>query len=228
MDHIRQAFNKFATEYDTHREYIIPDMRQYYGAAVWAMETTAPEPEVLDVGAGTGLLSAFLLEKFPGARLTLMDISENMLDMARKRFAARPETKYVVCDYSRSDLGGPYDIICSALSIHHLETEDKRQLFRRIFAAIRPGGMFVNADQADGETSYFRQRYLDYWNEFLTGGPMSADQHAEILKRRDTLDKNEKLSLQLAWLHEAGFSDVDVVYKNRTFIVTVAGKGKNR
>ena len=56
-----------------------------------------------------------------------MDISENMLDMARQRFAARAETRYVTCDYSCSELGGPYDIICSALSIHHLETEDKRQ-----------------------------------------------------------------------------------------------------
>jgi tRNA (cmo5U34)-methyltransferase len=224
MEHIRQAFNAFATEYDTHREYIIPDMRQYYGTAVWAMETTARQPEVLDIGAGTGLLSAFLLDKFPDARLTLMDISENMLDMARKRFATRPETRYVICDYACSDLGGPYDIICSALSIHHLETEDKRQLFRRIYAALKPGGMFVNADQADGETLYFRQRYLEYWNEFLRSGPMSEAQHAEILKRRDTLDRNEKLSLQLAWLHEAGFADVDVVYKNRTFIVTVGRK----
>jgi tRNA (cmo5U34)-methyltransferase len=36
------------------------------------------------------------------------------------------------------------------------------------------------------------------------------------------LDENEKLSDQLAWLREAGFSDVDVVYRNRTFVVTVA------
>jgi tRNA (cmo5U34)-methyltransferase len=224
MEHVRQAFNKFATEYDTHREYIIPDMHRYYGAAVWAMETDTPEPAVLDVGAGTGLMSAFLLEKFPGARLTLMDISENMLEMARQRFRARPETRYVTCDYSCSDLGGPYDIICSALSIHHLETEDKRHLFRRIYTALKPGGMFVNADQADGETLYFRGRYLEYWNEFLKSGPMTEAQHAEILKRRDTLDKNEKLSVQLSWLHEAGFPDVDVVYRNRTFIVTVARK----
>jgi tRNA (cmo5U34)-methyltransferase len=222
MEHIRQAFNKFAQDYDAQREYVIPEMRQYYGAAVWAMESAALRPAILDVGAGTGLLSAFLLEKFPDARLTLMDISENMLDQARKRFGTRPGTDYVVCDYSRSDLGGPYDIIASALSIHHLSPSDKRRLFLRIFTALRPGGMFVNADQADGETPYFRQRYLDYWNDFLRSGPMTEAQHAEILKRRDTLDRNEKLSAQLSWLKEAGFADVDIVYKNRTFIVTVA------
>jgi tRNA (cmo5U34)-methyltransferase len=222
MEHIRQAFNKFAQDYDSQREYIIPDMRQYYGTAVWAMETAAQMPAILDIGAGTGLLSAFVLEKFPDARLTLMDISENMLDMARKRFATRPETEYVVCDYSRSELAGPYDMVCSALSIHHLSPEDKRLLFKRIFTALKPGGMFVNADQADGENPYFQQRYLDYWNDFLRSGPMTEAQHAEILKRRDTLDRNEKLSLQLSWLKDAGYSDVDVVYKNRTFIVTVA------
>lgn len=227
MEHIRQAFNKYAQDYDAQREYIIPQMREYYGAAVWAMESLVPEPAILDIGAGTGLLSALLLEKFPDARLTLMDISENMLDLARKRFFARPGNKYVICDYSSSDLGGPYDIICSALSIHHLSTEDKRRLFLRIFTALKPGGMFVNADQAEGETPYFRQRYMDYWNEFLRSGPMTEAEHAEILKRRDTLDKNEKLSVQLGWLAEAGFADVDVVYKNRTFIVTAARKGKS-
>ena len=44
MEHIRQAFNKFAQDYDAQREHIIPEMRQFYGAAVWAMETRAPKP----------------------------------------------------------------------------------------------------------------------------------------------------------------------------------------
>lgn len=225
MEHIRHAFNRFAQDYDRQREHIIPELQQFYGTAVWAAESGNPEPEILDIGAGTGLLSAYLLEKFPGAHLTLIDIAENMLEMARQRFAGREHTRFIVRDYSSGDLGGPYDIACSALSIHHLDPEDKRRLFCRVYQTLRPGGLFVNADQADGETPYFRKRYLEYWNEFMQNGPMSAEQHIEIKKRRDTLDKNEKLSNQLAWLKEAGFSDVDVVYRNRTFIVTVARKG---
>jgi tRNA (cmo5U34)-methyltransferase len=170
-------------------------------------------------------MSAYLLEKFPRAHLTLVDIAEKMLDMARQRFARRGNTRYAVSDYSTGDLGGPYDLACSALSIHHLAPEEKRLLFRRIFTVLKPGGMFVNADQADGETPYFQERYLEYWGGFLKNGPMSEEQQGEILKRRDTLDRNEKLSDQLAWLREAGFPDVDVVYRNRTFVVTVARKG---
>ena len=225
MEHIRDAFDTIAQEYDAQRVHIIPDLQQYYGAAVWAAVAKDDNPEILDIGAGTGLMSALVLEKFPGASLTLLDISENMLAVARKRFAHRENIRYDVSDYSRSSLGGPYDLVFSALSIHHLGRDDKCQLFHGIFAALKPGGMFINADQAEGETPLFQQMYLDYWNDFVKSGPLSEKERLEILRRRDTLDRNEKLSSQILWLKESGFSDVDVVYKNRTFIVTVARKG---
>jgi len=222
MDHIKKAFDAVATEYDAQREFVIPEMRQYYGAAVWAAESQRPSPRILDVGAGTGLLSALLLEKYPSATLTLLDISEKMLAVARERFRGRDNVRFLNGDYSQANLGGPYDLVCSALSIHHLERDEKRRLFGRIHSVLVPGGLFVNADQAEGETPYFTGRYLEYWNTFLKNGPLANGEHEEILRRRDTLDKNEKLSGQLAWLNEAGFSDVDVVYRNRTFVVTVA------
>jgi len=225
MEHIKMAFDAIATEYDSQREFIIPHLQQFYTTAVWAAESSAPEPVILDIGAGTGLLSALLLQKFPNARMTLQDISENMLEIARKRFGGRKNITYLVSDYSQGIPPGQYDLVCSALSIHHLTRKDKRHLFREIFSALKPGGLFVNADQADGDTPYFRKRYLEYWNEFLNSGPMNDKEHAEILKRRDTLDRNEKLSVQLHWLQECGFSDVDVIYRNRTFIISVARKG---
>lgn len=227
MEQIRDAFNAFASGYDAQRDYVIPDLQAFYRTAVWAAESNREAPDILDIGAGTGLLSAFMIQKFPHASFTLMDIAENMLEVAKKRFEGQERICYVVSDYSRTDIGGPYDIVCSALSIHHLGTEEKRRLFCRIFSALRDGGMFVNADQADGETPYFRRRYLDYWNEFLKNGPLPDSGRAEILRRRDTLDRNEKLSVQIGWLREAGFADADVVYRNRTFIVTVGRKCRN-
>ena len=224
MDHIRKAFDAVASQYDAQREFVIPQMREYYGAAVWAAESGKPSPRILDIGAGTGLLSALLLEKYPTATITLLDISEKMLAVARERFHDRDNVRFFVGDYAQTDLGGPYDLVCSALSIHHLEQEEKRRLFGRIRKILVPDGIFVNADQAEGETPYFSSRYREYWNAFLKNGPLTQEEHAAILKRRDMLDKNEKLSDQLAWLREAGFSDVDVVYRNRTFIVTVARK----
>jgi tRNA (cmo5U34)-methyltransferase len=225
MEFIKKAFDAIATEYDSQREFVIPELQQFYSVAVWAAEPSEPEPAILDIGAGTGLLSALLLQKFPGAEMTLLDISENMLEIARQRFAYSKNITDIMSDYSQGIPPGPYDLVCSALSIHHLTPEDKQSLFRKIFSVLKPGGLFVNADQADGDTLYFRNRYLEYWNEFLDNGPMNDTEHAEILKRRDTLDRNEKLSVQLQWLQECGFSDVDVVYRNRTFIVTVARKG---
>ncbi|MFZ0004258.1 class I SAM-dependent methyltransferase [Methanoregula sp.] len=224
MEHIRKAFDAVATVYDSQREFIIPDMRDYYDAAVWAAESPRNVPAILDIGAGTGLLSALLLEKYPASTITLLDISEKMLAVARERFKSRKNVFFQIGDYSQVELGGHYDLICSSLSIHHLDSGDKRRLFGRIYEALSPGGIFVNADQAEGETPYFTEMCRDYWDDFLRTGPLTLIEQMEILKRRDALDKNEKLSVQLAWLHEAGFSDVDVIYKNRTFIVTVARK----
>lgn len=225
MEHIKKAFDAIATEYDAQRAYVIPEMQKFYDAAIWSADSLIDNPDILDIGAGTGLLSALIIQKFPSANLILMDISENMLEVARQRFYGQANIRYIVSDYSRAELIGQYDIICSALSIHHLAPDDKRLLFGRIFSALKRGGLFINADQADGETTFFRKKYLDYWNDFLHNGPLNKEKHAEILKRRDTLDRNEKLSVQLHWLQECGFSDVDVVYRNRTFIVTVARKG---
>ncbi|MEN6610694.1 MAG: methyltransferase domain-containing protein [Methanoregulaceae archaeon] len=220
---IRSAFDRVASRYDAQRKWIIPGLDEYYAAAVWAAESTKDNPAILDVGAGTGLLSALLLEKFPAAALTLVDLSDRMLDVARERFAGR-DVRYLTGDYSDLALGGPYDIIASALSIHHLPHEGKRQLYRKIFSALVPGGVFVNADQAAGETSWLDARFRGYWDRFVAESTFDRAELNAAMQRRDTLDKNAKLSDQLTWLRESGFSDVDIVYRNRFFVVIIGRK----
>lgn len=219
MDLIREAFNAGATEYDAQRKWIIPLFDDFYDAAIRAADWKGDQPSVLDIGAGTGLLAARIFQRYPEASLTLIDISESMLAVARERFAGREHLTCLVRDYSREELGGPYDLVCSALSIHHLEHDQKRSLYARIHAALNAGGVFVNAEQVEGETPEQHARNLAYWDAFLRKGPLTNKEWQRAVRRRDTLDRMAKLSTQLAWLREAGFSDVDVVFRNRSFAV---------
>ncbi|PKL69754.1 MAG: class I SAM-dependent methyltransferase [Methanomicrobiales archaeon HGW-Methanomicrobiales-1] len=224
MEQIKRAFDATASRYDGQRKWIIPEMDDYYSAAVWAAECKNPCPAILDIGAGTGLLSALMTRKFPDAQLTLVDLSESMLSIAQERFADRKNVRYITGDYSSVDFAGRYDLICSALSIHHLGHEDKYRLYRKIYNALNPGGMFVNADQVLGETAAINRRYMNYWDEFLVPCPLSTEDKKQMLYRRDTFDKNEKLSVQLGWMADCGFSEIDLIYKNRLFVVFTGRK----
>jgi tRNA (cmo5U34)-methyltransferase len=176
MDQIKKAFDEMASCYDAQRRWIIPEMDSYYSAAVWAADCTHSRPEILDIGAGTGLLSALMVRKYPDASLTLVDLSEPMLSIAKQRFFGRKNMRYISGDYSNVDFAGRYDVICSALSIHHLEQDAKRRLYKKIVEALHPGGIFVNADQVLGETPAIQQHYLAYWDEFLEPCPLSVEE----------------------------------------------------
>ena len=224
MHGVKETFNAIASHYDEQRGWIIPDLEGFYHAAVWAVALSGEAPAILDIGAGTGLLSRLLLDAYPRASITLVDISENMIEVARRRFTGREGVRFVASDYRHGNLGGPFDAICSALSIHHLERDEKRDLFQRIFRELNPGGVFVNADQVLGETPRLHRRNLAYWNDYVLQGPLGPEEIQAMFERRRTLDRMEKLSLQLGWLKEIGFSDVDVVYKNRSFAVFTGRK----
>ncbi|QYZ78068.1 class I SAM-dependent methyltransferase [Methanofollis formosanus] len=219
MDEVKAAFDAGALEYDAQRRWIIPEIEAFYGAAVWAAAWPGEAPAILDVGAGTGLLSALLLQRYPQASVTLLDNATKMLAVAERRFAGRSRVHYLVGDYREEPLPRRYDLIASALSIHHLEHEEKYTLYQRIFEALHPGGVFVNAEQVKGESAWQQERNFVYWDTFVNDGPLPPETKQELLGRRDRLDRMEKLSVQLRWLTEIGFVDVDVVYKNRPFAV---------
>ena len=108
----------------------------------------------------------WLLRAFPSLHIHLTDISEAMLLRAQQRFANNPLVTYAVQEHLQLSAISEYHLILSALSIHHLEHPDKQDLFRKIYCALRPGGVFINADQAlaptpHGEAEYERQWLMD-------------------------------------------------------------------
>jgi tRNA (cmo5U34)-methyltransferase len=215
-------FTRDAASYDAARRGLIPCFDAFYGAALdliadWRGEATAPL-RVLDLGAGTGLFGSLLLARHPEAKLRLIDASEGMLEQARRRFAEHEGVTYSLGDMARADLSGPWDLVISALAIHHLDHAGKRALFHRIRAGLRRGGLFVNAEQVLGPTPAAEARYARLWLEQVRAAGVPE---AEIAKAEERMrhDRCATVADQMTWMRDAGFTEVDCSFKAWRFAV---------
>ena len=210
------VFDLTAGGYNTDRAKLIPGFADFYSTALKLVPANAKN--VLDLGAGTGLLTSFLRERLPFAHLHLIDNADRMLAQSKKRFVDDPHISFQLDDYTTAALGGPYDAIASALSIHHLDDDAKRPLFHRLYEALARGGVFINADQilaptADAETAA-RARWLA---DVRAAGATEQQIADSLLRQRE--DRCATVESQLKWLREAGFIEVDCPYAQGRFAV---------
>lgn len=230
---MRAVFDAAAGGYDRVRARLVPNLEAFYGAALDAVPFAGGEPiRVLDLGAGTGLMSELVAERYPASEITLVDISVEMLRVARRRLGAERagRTRFRVLDFARKELPGEpgeYDLVVSALSVHHLTHGDKRELFERVREALSGGGYFVNADQVLGETAEEEGRNREWWLRSVREAGTSERELAEALHRMKA-DREATLSEQMRWLEEAGFVGVRSPYRDHCFAVYGGRKGTSR
>jgi tRNA (cmo5U34)-methyltransferase len=213
---VDQAFNQSAEYYDAWMRKALMGYDALYGTAVRlpSFETQAAF-DVLDLGAGTGLFSAHIHERYPNARFTLFDLAGQMLAVAQERFRAYPgQFRYVTGDLRRLPDLGAFDLVVSSMAIHHLEHAEKQALFRKVYDLLRSPGVFINLDQIKGPSPALQQFYWESWLEHVHKQGAPEEQIQASIQRRKTYDKDAPLSDQLDWLCEAGFQNVDCVYKS--------------
>ena len=154
---------------------------------------------VLDLGIGAGETAARLLALHPDALLTGVDSSPEMLAGAAR---ALPSDRVTL---ERRDLADPlpgraYDLVVSALAIHHLEGAGKAALFRRVAAVLGPGGRFVMGDVVVPE-----------------------DASDALIENEPGYDFPSPLPEQLGWLRDAGLLP-EVVWTSRDLAVVRADR----
>jgi len=210
-------------EYDGPRRRLVPSFDLLYASAAEQVAIAIgdrPAGDVLDLGAGTGLLSAAVVARVPAVRLHLLDGSPAMLGHARQRLADRPGTRFTEGDLTGPLPAGPFAAVVSALAIHHLSGEQKRDLYGRVFAALRPGGVFVNLDQVLGPTPAVEQQYAA-GHEAYARRHGSDDAEWAGAEERMRADRPDTMDDQLGWLRSIGFGDVDCAAKDGRFAVLV-------
>lgn len=217
---VRKASASSADPYDRAHHKLVPCFDDFYRTALELLPF-APDArfEVLDLGAGSGLLSAMIAEAFPHVRLTLFDVTPGMLMLARQRLKPLGKrVKFVTADLAAATRSKPYNAVVSALAIYHLPDSGKRHLFADIFKYLTPGGVLINADQIAGETPAIdrcsRQAWIKRARE-LKASDRDLDAAIERMKQ----DLPATVGQQLAWMREAGFIEVSCTYRNLIFAV---------
>ena len=216
----RAVFDATAATYDRDRMKLIPGHEAFYAAALELIPTDAMR--IVELGAGSGLFSTMLHAAFPEAHLTLIDFSEPMLGLAKARLGNDAQVTFMLADYTAEPLPKDCDAIVSSLSIHHLEDERKRALLQRILEALKPGGLCVNADHIAGPTAELEEVYQLRWLADVRALGATEQQISDSLYRQQE-DRRTPVAVQLAWMREAGFTDVDCWYKYSSFAV-MAGR----
>ncbi|MBV8710820.1 MAG: Sua5/YciO/YrdC/YwlC family protein [Solirubrobacterales bacterium] len=141
---------------------------------------------ILDLGTGTGETARRVLAFHSNASLIGIDENEQMLAVARAGLpAARVELR--VGRIEEPLPAGSFDLVTSALCVHHLDGEGKARLFRRVHAALAPGGLFVMGDVV-----------------------VPTEPAAATTPLTPGYDRPSRLSDQLRWLSEAGFAPREV------------------
>jgi tRNA (cmo5U34)-methyltransferase len=154
----------------------------------------------LELGTGTGETARRVLAANPDARLVGLDASPQMLDRARSMLPGE-RVELVVSQLEDPLPPGPFDVVFSALAVHHLNGPGKADLFRRVAAVLAPAGRFVLGDVIVPEDP--------------------ADMVTPI---DDGYDMPSTAAEQLTWLQEAGL-DAHVAWQRRDLAVLVAEVG---
>lgn len=227
---IDDAFNRTVDYYDDWIRKAIPG---YDALFTVARELIPFSPDaavdVLDLGAGTGLFSQQVLERCPRGRFVLWDVAERMLDTARVRFRDFPDRfRYVADDYRNLPETAGFDLVISSLSIHHLADDEKRTLFRRVFEVLREPGLFINIDLIRGPTPYLEELYCRDWYDKMRRAGAPEEEIRAGIERRNAYDRDALMEDQLGWLSDAGFQDVDCVYRNYKLGLFLSVKGRFR
>lgn len=214
----RQHFDLMADQYD---ELFVTHMHAYdltHEMILTMLPFPPQQPiRVLELGTGTGNLTQKLLDRFPQSTAVGYDLSAEMLARARAKLAAAgARLQLHQGDFSQMAFPGPFDAVISAIAVHHVPPPDKPALFQRLYAALRPGGALVLGDAFQAATPALSERYRHLSTASLERqGIVETPVYVAYRSRNSQASGGSSTHLQdyLLWMEQAGFCNVDCVWK---------------
>lgn len=218
MEQIKDTFENAAVDFDNIIVKLVPHYKELVSDLILVIPFEKNKMlDVIDLGCGTGTLSLKIKEYFPNAQITCMDMTKNMLELAKIKLSEYEEIEYILENFYTFNFNKKYDLVISSFALHHLITaEDKRKFYQKIYNSLKEGGCFYNLDILIGPNDEIQNFYMKKWEEFLSQY-LSEKEVDKNFERYYEEDSPESIMNHLRWLEEAGFKDVDVIRKYYNF-----------
>lgn len=143
------SMNTGPREWDADTYDAVSDPQLAWGMEVLDRLELQGDEAVIDAGCGSGKVTEKLLDRLPDGTLLAVDGSEAMISKAEERLG--DGVSYLVTDLSELELEEPVDLIFSTATFHWILDHDR--LFKRLHAALRPGGRLVAQCGGEGNVA---------------------------------------------------------------------------
>lgn len=215
-----------ADAYDQTIRMFIPSYERMIATVIHWLDGTVPAGGlVVDLGAGTGGLSAAILDALPDVRVELVDIDPNMLEVAAARLSAHVG-RYELRLARFQDPLPRSNAVVASLALHHVATHpEKRELYRAILEALEPGGLVVVIDALVHPDGPERRRMIDDLFAHMGRNGISAKEAEAHLAQWAEEDFYVSLPDELALIADAGFPRPDIF--SREGLIAVYGAFKD-
>lgn len=187
------------------------------------LEARGEIKSVLELGVGTGLTSERILQILPEVRLTGVDFSETMINGAKEKLKGF-NVDFVTGDYSETKFEGDRDLVISVIGIHHQNNKGKQALFRKIYDALKDGGIFVFGDLVTYKDKKKAALNDALHYHYLVENARNQESLEEWAHHHKYLNDLAPVEDQIEWLRESGFKIVEVKFEHFNTVLIIAQK----
>jgi tRNA (cmo5U34)-methyltransferase len=204
-----------AEEYDRAIRTFIPNYDRMVATVVHWLDGHVPAGAlVVDLGAGTGALSAAILDALRDVQVELVDVDPNMLDSAAVRCAAHAG-RFQLRKARFQDALPQCAAVVATLALHHVAAHDEKlELYRAIEAALEPGGLVVVGDLLIYPDGPERARMLRDWYLHMEGHGITAEQADAHFAQWADEDHYVPLPDELALIAAGGFQRPECFWRD--------------
>ena len=212
-ENIALEFDDFSADYTQDMINCVPHYLKLMNSVVEALPESFEPEHIVDMGAGNGNLTALLKSVLPQVKYTLVDASPEMLRICKERFGTERTTYFQGYFDEYSTEANSIDLITASFSFHHIDSEQKKNMFQRAYHLLKPGGILASCDLMIHKSHPDHPQLVADWGEFVNSHYPDEEKWLWIMEHYDTFDKPDLFDDQMAWLQDAGFSEVNIPWR---------------